>query len=137
MKTFLTVTTIAAQSLNAALASSHREAPLITSTPKLDCTDFYLFGSYEPTREGYVTLVANYIPLQVVCGGPNWHQQSQGWHNSFHQTSGQRWQQDLPQLLRIRGRLHLRYRASWHRKERPCFRRPTQGSLRGQSGRDF
>jgi len=27
-------------------ASSHREAPLITSTPKLDCTDFYAFGSY-------------------------------------------------------------------------------------------
>lgn len=74
MKNFFTITTIAALSLNAALASSHREAPLITSTPKLDCTDFYLFGSYEPTREGYVTLVANYIPLQDAYGGPNYFQ---------------------------------------------------------------
>ena len=31
-------------------ASSHREAPLITGTPKLDGTDFYLFNSYEPGR---------------------------------------------------------------------------------------
>ena len=39
--------------------------------PKLDGTDFYMFRSYEPGREGYVTLLANYIPLQDVYGGPN------------------------------------------------------------------
>ncbi|HAB17738.1 MAG TPA: hypothetical protein DCE44_14955, partial [Verrucomicrobiales bacterium] len=55
-------------------ASSHREAPLITTTPKLDCTDFYSFGSYEPGREGYVTLIANYVPLQDAYGGPNYFQ---------------------------------------------------------------
>lgn len=65
---------IAALTIGTALASSHREAPLITSTPKLDCTDFYLFGSYEPGREGYVTLVANYLPLQDAYGGPNYFQ---------------------------------------------------------------
>jgi len=51
--------------------SSHREAPGISKTPKLDGTDFYMFRSYEPGREGYVTLLANYLPLQDVYGGPN------------------------------------------------------------------
>jgi hypothetical protein len=55
-----------------ALASSHREAPLITETPKLDGTDFYLFRSYEPGRSAFVTMVANYIPLQDPFGGPNY-----------------------------------------------------------------
>lgn len=53
-------------------ASSHREAPLITSTPKLDGTDFYMFRSYEPGRDGFVTFVANYLPLQDPYGGPNY-----------------------------------------------------------------
>ena len=56
----------------AALASSHREAPGITKTPKVDATDFYMFNSYEAGREGYVTFVANYIPLQDAYGGPNY-----------------------------------------------------------------
>lgn len=54
-----------------AQASSHREAPLITEMPKVDGTDFYMFRSYEPGCEAFVTLVANYIPLQVPYGGPN------------------------------------------------------------------
>ncbi len=53
-------------------ASSHREAPGITATPKLDGTDFYMFNSYEPGRSGFVTLVANYLPLQDPFGGPNY-----------------------------------------------------------------
>ena len=52
--------------------SSHREAPGITKTPKLDGTDFYMFRSYEPGREGFVTLIANYVPLQDPYGGPNY-----------------------------------------------------------------
>ena len=55
----------------AAFASSHREAPGITKMPKVDGTDFYMFRSYEPGREGYVTLLANYQPLQDPTGGPN------------------------------------------------------------------
>lgn len=55
-----------------AAASSHREAPLITTTPKVDATDFYIFNSYEPGREDYVTIVANYVPLQDAYGGPNY-----------------------------------------------------------------
>jgi hypothetical protein len=56
----------------AASGSSHREAPNITRMPTLDSTDFYLFNSYEPGRDGYVTLLANYIPLQQPYGGPNY-----------------------------------------------------------------
>lgn len=53
-------------------ASSHREAPFITQMPKVDGTDFYMFRSYEPGRAGYVTLIANYQPLQDAYGGPNY-----------------------------------------------------------------
>ncbi len=53
-------------------ASSHREAPLITKSPKVDGTDFYMFSSYETGRENFVTLIANYIPLQDPGGGPNY-----------------------------------------------------------------
>lgn len=53
-------------------ASSHREAPFITTAPKVDATDFYMFRSYEPGREDYVTMIANYLPLQAPYGGPNY-----------------------------------------------------------------
>ncbi|HEV7786891.1 MAG TPA: DUF4331 family protein, partial [Thermoanaerobaculia bacterium] len=59
-------------SLAPAKASSHREAPAITATPKVDGTDFYMFNSYEAGRSGFVTLLANYIPLQDAYGGPNY-----------------------------------------------------------------
>ncbi len=62
-----------------ASASSHREAPSITATPKVDGTDFYMFNSYEGVaangtggRAGYVTMIANYLPLQDAYGGPNY-----------------------------------------------------------------
>jgi hypothetical protein len=55
-------------------ASSHREAPFITTQPKVDGTDFYMFRSYEAGRADYVTLVANYIPLQDAYGGPNYYE---------------------------------------------------------------
>ncbi len=55
----------------AALASSHREAPFVTEQPKVDATDFYMFRSYETGREGFVTLIANYVPFQPRYGGPN------------------------------------------------------------------
>jgi hypothetical protein len=53
-------------------ASSHREAPFITTVPKVDATDFYMFRSYEAGRTDYVTLIANYQPLQDAYGGPNY-----------------------------------------------------------------
>jgi hypothetical protein len=57
-----------------AAASSHREAPFITTQPKVDATDLYLFRSYEQGREGYVTVIANYQPFQDAYGGPNFFQ---------------------------------------------------------------
>ena len=56
----------------AAQASSHREAPFIAGAPKVDGTDFYMFRSYESGRESFVTLIANYQPLQDSYGGPNY-----------------------------------------------------------------
>ncbi len=55
-----------------AFASSHREAPGITQHPKMDGTDVYAFRSYEPGRSAFVTIIANYIPLQDSYGGPNY-----------------------------------------------------------------
>jgi hypothetical protein len=56
-----------------ALASSHREAPAIAGMPRDDGSDFYMFRSYEPGRSGYVTFIANYVPLQDPAGGPNFY----------------------------------------------------------------
>ncbi|MEO5646421.1 MAG: DUF4331 family protein [Candidatus Paceibacterota bacterium] len=51
------------------LASSHREAPLISGDPKVDATDLYAFVS--PENNNTVTLIANYIPFEEPAGGPN------------------------------------------------------------------
>ncbi len=66
----LAVTMAAVTSI--ASASSHREAPFIASVPKVDGTDFYMFNSYESGRAGFVTVIANYQPLQDAYGGPNY-----------------------------------------------------------------
>jgi hypothetical protein len=55
------------------LASSHREAPFITTRPKTDGTDFYMFNSYEAGRAGYVTMIASYQPFENPQGGPNYY----------------------------------------------------------------
>ena len=55
----------------AAKASSHAEAPLISQDPRADNTDLYAFVS--PDRPDTVTLVANYIPLEAPASGPNFY----------------------------------------------------------------
>jgi hypothetical protein len=50
-------------------ASSHREAPLISQDPLADNTDVYAFVS--PARPDTVTLISNFIPLQLPSSGPN------------------------------------------------------------------
>ncbi|WP_164851461.1 DUF4331 domain-containing protein, partial [Larkinella soli] len=52
-------------------ASSHREAPLISSDPLADNTDVYAFKS--PTDPEKIVLIANYIPFEDPAGGPNWY----------------------------------------------------------------
>jgi hypothetical protein len=54
-------------------ASSHREAPLITADPLADNTDVYAFRSYEAGSNGFVTLIANWIPFQEPSGGPHFY----------------------------------------------------------------
>jgi hypothetical protein len=49
--------------------SSHREAPQISKDPVADSSDLYAFMS--PDRPGYVTIIANYVPMQSPDGGPN------------------------------------------------------------------
>jgi hypothetical protein len=54
-----------------AMASSHREAPLISNDPLADNTDLYAFKS--PTDAEKIILIANYIPFEHPAGGPNWY----------------------------------------------------------------
>ena len=54
-----------------AVASSHREAPLISNDPLADNTDVYAFRS--PDQPGTVTIIANYIPFELPEGGPNYY----------------------------------------------------------------
>ena len=72
MKLRILTAVIGALLAGAAGASSHREAPLITESPKVDSTDLYMFRSYETGRAGFVTLIANYQPFQDPFGGPNY-----------------------------------------------------------------
>ncbi len=67
-----TAVALALAAATPALSSSHREAPNITETPKVDNTDVYAFRSYEPGRAGFVTLIANFQPFQDPGGGPNY-----------------------------------------------------------------
>ena len=53
------------------LASSHREAPLISNDPLADNTDLYAFKS--TTNAENIVLIANYIPFEHPAGGPNWY----------------------------------------------------------------
>jgi hypothetical protein len=70
----LAIMLVAASSPLLSLASSHREAPLIAGSPRVDGTDLYLFRSYEAGRDAYVTVIANYLPFQDPNGGPNFYQ---------------------------------------------------------------
>lgn len=51
-------------------ASSHREAPMIANDPIADNTDVYAFRS--PDNPNTVTIIANYIGLELPQGGPNY-----------------------------------------------------------------
>lgn len=53
------------------MASSHREAPLISLDPQADNTDLYAFRS--PRDSNKLIIIANYIPFEAPQGGPNWY----------------------------------------------------------------
>jgi hypothetical protein len=58
-------------SVTVSMASSHREAPLISYDPQADNTDLYAFRS--PRDSNKVIIIANYIPFEAPQGGPNWY----------------------------------------------------------------
>jgi hypothetical protein len=89
----------------AVLASSHREAPFITTSPKVDGTDFYMFRSYESGREDFVTLIANYQPLQDAYGGPNYFSMDPNALYEIHVDNNGDAREDLTFQFRFRNRL--------------------------------
>jgi len=52
-------------------ASSHREAPLISSDPQVDGTDLYAFVS--PDAPDTTTIISNWLPFEEPAGGPNFY----------------------------------------------------------------
>jgi Domain of unknown function (DUF4331) len=69
LMTFSTIVFLGVK-INFLEASSHREAPMIANDPLADNTDLYAFRSPDDTTT--VTIIANYIPLQLPQGGPNY-----------------------------------------------------------------
>jgi hypothetical protein len=53
------------------VASSHREAPLVSADPQIDTTDVWAFMSED--RPDTVTLIASWIPFEEPAGGPNFY----------------------------------------------------------------
>lgn len=83
-------------------ASSHREAPFLTNAPKVDGTDFYMFRSYAPGRDGYVTMIANFIPFQDPQGGPNFYQFDQNALYEIHIDNNGDAKEDITFQLRFK-----------------------------------
>ncbi|WP_439379043.1 DUF4331 domain-containing protein [Amycolatopsis lexingtonensis] len=65
------VSSLAGVPAGPALASSHREAPLISGDPPVDNTDVYAFVS--PDKPDTVTLIANWFPFEEPNGGPTFY----------------------------------------------------------------
>lgn len=63
-------------------ASSHREAPLIAQDPQADNTDLYAFKS--PNDSNKIIIIANYIPMELPHGGPNWYTFGQNIRYEIH-----------------------------------------------------
>jgi len=60
------------------VASSHREAPLVSADPQIDTTDVWAFVSED--RPDTVTLIASWIPFEEPAGGPNFYAWGDGVH---------------------------------------------------------
>ena len=72
-------------------ASSHREAPLIADDPLADNTDLYAFRSPDApanNASASVTIIANYIPLEVPQGGPNYNTFGENIRYEIHVKNG-------------------------------------------------
>src|ERR1043165_2332223 len=70
---------------SAALASSHREAPGISTDPAADNTDLYAWVCSEDGVPS-LCIVANYNPLELPEGGPNYNKFSDDVLYQIHVT---------------------------------------------------
>src|SRR5258708_6703197 len=68
-------------------ASSHGDAPAIAGMPEVAAADFYMFRSYEPGRDGFVTFLADFNPMQDPFGGPTYFPLRQGAFYDIHVDS--------------------------------------------------
>jgi len=66
----LAISSVIAPNLNAAQASSHREAPMIAMDQFADTTDVYAFVS--PDKPDTATIIGSWIPFEAPQGGPNY-----------------------------------------------------------------
>jgi uncharacterized protein DUF4331 len=69
-----------------AKASSHREAPAISSDPEADNTDLYAWVA--PGSHDKLFVIANWIPLEEPSGGPNFHKFSDDVLYEIHVVRG-------------------------------------------------
>ena len=67
-------------------ASSHREAPLISNDPLADNTDLYAFRS--PRNSNKIEIIANYIPIEIPQGGPNYYSFGENIRYEIHIKNG-------------------------------------------------
>lgn len=94
MMTIRRISTLFASSLTLlvaahASASSHREAPAIAADPAADNTDLYAFRCDEDGTPS-LCIAANYIPLELPEGGPNYHKFSDDVLYQIHITHNDR-----------------------------------------------
>ncbi|GAA3351988.1 DUF4331 domain-containing protein [Amorphoplanes nipponensis] len=83
--------------------SSHREAPEISKDPVADSADLYAFVS--PDHPDTVTLIANYVPLQLPASGPNFFEFGDDVLYEIHVDSNGDGRPDLTYQFRFRTEL--------------------------------
>ncbi len=84
-----------------ALASSHREAPSISTDPEADNTDLYAW--VKPGTHDRLWIVANWIPFEEPAGGPNFHRFSDDVLYEIHLARGD---QSLADAVTYQFRFH-------------------------------
>jgi uncharacterized protein DUF4331 len=83
--------------------SSHREAPEISKDPVADSSDLYAFVS--PDDPDTVTIIANYVPLQLPASGPNFFEFGDDVLYEIHVDSNGDGRPDLTYQFRFRTEL--------------------------------
>jgi uncharacterized protein DUF4331 len=83
--------------------SSHREAPEISKDPVADSSDLYAFVS--PDKPDTVTIIANYVPLQLPASGPNFFEFGDDVLYEIHVDSNGDGRPDLTYQFRFRTEL--------------------------------